>query len=206
MGHVITFAQQKGGAGKTTVLAHLAAIWSRAGKSVALMDLDPQQSLAQWAGIRDDNSVTAIDSRDYRASSDMRSGRQKYDVTLVDCPGAASSLLDNVIRETDLVVAPVQPSAMDIWASRTIIETSGKLNTQCRLLLNRVPPRLGDIDDLVATVEDQGGRILDTRIGNRIAYSRAIMTGQSAQEISPRSMASREIAALAAELEALLKI
>ena len=32
MGHVITFAQQKGGAGKTTVLAHLAAAWAEAGR------------------------------------------------------------------------------------------------------------------------------------------------------------------------------
>ncbi len=44
MGHVITFAQQKGGAGKTTLLARLAASWSGAGRSVALMDLDPQHS------------------------------------------------------------------------------------------------------------------------------------------------------------------
>ncbi|WP_424927706.1 ParA family partition ATPase [Amaricoccus tamworthensis] len=206
MGQVITFAQQKGGAGKTTVLAHLAAAWSRAGKSVAVMDLDPQQSLAQWAKLRNDEGVEFVESKDYRASSDMRSCRKKYDLTLVDCPGAAATLLDNVIRETDLVVAPVQPSAMDIWASRTIIETSTKNKTPCRLLLNRVPPRFNGADDLIATVVDGGGELLDTRLGNRIAYSRSIMTGQSAQEISPRSLAASEISGLAKEIEALLKI
>ena len=54
MGHAITFAQQKGGAGKTTVLAHLAAAWAEAGRRVVVIDLDPQQSLTRWAGLRAD--------------------------------------------------------------------------------------------------------------------------------------------------------
>ena len=47
MGYAITFAQQKGGAGKTTVLAHLAAAWAGAGRDVAIIDLDPQRSLTR---------------------------------------------------------------------------------------------------------------------------------------------------------------
>ena len=61
MGHAITFAQQKGGAGKTTVLAHLAAAWAGAGRRVALIDLDPQQSLTRWAGLRADPAIVLIE-------------------------------------------------------------------------------------------------------------------------------------------------
>ena len=57
MGHAITFAQQKGGSGKTTVLAHLAAAWAEAGRTVALIDLDPQQSLTRWARLRADPGI-----------------------------------------------------------------------------------------------------------------------------------------------------
>ena len=59
MGHVITVAQQKGGSGKTTVAANLAVAFARAGKSVAILDTDPQGSLGRWfmnrreAGIED---------------------------------------------------------------------------------------------------------------------------------------------------------
>jgi len=42
---VITVAQQKGGAGKTTLAAHLAVAWSAMGWRVALIDVDPQGSL-----------------------------------------------------------------------------------------------------------------------------------------------------------------
>lgn len=62
MGKVITFAQQKGGAGKTTMLAHLAASWAEAGRSVALIDLDPQKSLTRWAELRADPGLALLDS------------------------------------------------------------------------------------------------------------------------------------------------
>ncbi len=48
MAHVITVAQQKGGAGKTTLAVNLAVGFARAGKTVALMDTDPQGSAGRW--------------------------------------------------------------------------------------------------------------------------------------------------------------
>jgi chromosome partitioning protein len=109
MGQIITFAQQKGGAGKTTVLAHLAAAWSADGKKVALVDLDPQQSLTRWARLRGDPALTLIESRDYRAASDIRAAARSHDYVLVDCPGTASTLLEAVIRESTSCSRPASP-------------------------------------------------------------------------------------------------
>src|SRR5262245_63699398 len=52
-GRIITVAQQKGGTGKTTVAAHLAVALLRRGKSVAILDVDPQGSLGQWFEARE---------------------------------------------------------------------------------------------------------------------------------------------------------
>ena len=53
-GKIVTIAQQKGGAGKTTVSVHLAVAWSAMkGKSVALVDVDPQGSLGEWFEARE---------------------------------------------------------------------------------------------------------------------------------------------------------
>ena len=49
---VITVAQQKGGAGKTTLAAHLAVAYTAMGRSVAAVDIDPQQSLSMWYRLR----------------------------------------------------------------------------------------------------------------------------------------------------------
>lgn len=204
MGHVITFAQQKGGAGKTTVLAQLAGAWQRAGRSIALIDLDPQQSLTHWAELRDDPGIEVIETRNYRASTDMKQARRKCDVVLVDCPGADSSLLDNVIRETDIVITPCQPSAVDVWASRKVIDTAARYSTPCRILLNRVPPRLGGLDDVLEAFGPARGLLLESRFGNRVAFAQAFMDGRTAGELSKRSAAAQETRALQSELETLL--
>jgi len=204
MGHIITFAQQKGGAGKTTILAHLAVAWAADQRSVAIADLDAQGSLSRWADLRGDPALVRIDTRDYRAAGDLRAAGRSHDVVLVDCPGAASSLLENVLRSSDLVIAPCQPSAMDVWASRSVIDGARAQGRPVRLLLNRVPPRLGGLE---AVLEELGGEralLMETTLGNRVAFAQAVLNGRTAPELSRRSAAARETQALRCEIDGLL--
>jgi chromosome partitioning protein len=204
MGHVITFAQQKGGAGKTTVLAHLAASWAEAGRKVALIDLDPQQSLTRWAGLRADPVITIVESKDYRAGGDIRTAKRSHDFVLVDCPGAASSLLENAMRESDLVIAPCQPSVMDVWALESVIATALRLKRPVRILLNRMPPRLASLEEVLSALGEHRALLLATQIGNRNGFSKAMLNGRPAAELSQRSTAAAETYGLRAELGALL--
>lgn len=204
MGSVITLAQQKGGAGKTTVLAHLAAAWSEAGRKVAVVDLDPQKSLTRWVGIRADPAIVLVESRDYRAASDIKTAKKTHDIVLVDCPGAASSLLENAMRESDLVLAPCQPSVMDVWALATVLDTARKLKRPVRIVLNRMPPRLGSLEEVLTALGDARALLLASQLGNRNGFSQAMLTGQTAPELSPRSTAAAETYGLRAELTAIL--
>ena len=204
MGHAITFAQQKGGAGKTTVLAHLAAAWAEAGRTVAVLDLDPQQSLTRWATLRGDPGIVLVESRDYRAGGDIKTARRAHDVVLVDCPGAASSLLESAMRESDLVLAPCQPSVMDVWALASVIEAARKLKRPVRILLNRMPPRLGSLEEVLTALGDSRALLLASQLGNRNGFSQAMLTGRTAPELSARSTAAAETYGLRAELGALL--
>lgn len=204
MGQIVTFAQQKGGAGKTTVLAHLAVAFAQAGRTVALIDLDPQRSLARWAEARADPTLAVTQSKDYRAGADMKAAARGHDLVLADCPGAASSLLDAALRESDLVIAPCQPSAMDVWATRSVLEAAARQKTRVRVLLNRVPPRAADIEDVLAALEEVGAQVLESRFGNRVAFAQAMRSGRTATETARRSPAAAETEALRAEVAALL--
>lgn len=201
MGQIVTFAQQKGGAGKTTIAAHLAAHWSGAGRKLALADLDPQGSLTRWAQLRGDRRLDVIETRDYRAAGDLRAAARGHDVVVVDCPGAASSLLDSAIRESDLIVVPCQPSAMDVWATDSILAAAARLGRPAWIAFNRVPPHAGALEEVRDALSGTRAAVLSATLGNRVAFARAMQRGQSAGEISRTSRAAAEVAALADELD-----
>ena len=71
-GLVITIAQRKGGAGKTTLATQLAVAWARCGARVAALDIDPQGSFAAWVELRRARlgvKATALTLRHYRAGA-----------------------------------------------------------------------------------------------------------------------------------------
>ncbi len=202
MARVVTMAQQKGGAGKTTVLAQLAAAWSGRGARVTLIDLDPQRSLTRWAELRADPTLTLTESKDWRAGVDIDAARRRSDLVLVDCPGAADALLRAAVRGADLVLSPMQPSPPDVWATRAVIEMCAREGARMRVLLNRMPSRGGPVAETEAALAEAGGVPLRARLGNRVAFATAFLTGRAAAETAPRSRAAEEVAALVEEIDA----
>ena len=204
MGQVISFAQQKGGAGKTTVLLHLAEAWRRAGRSVALLDLDPQRTLMSWAEQQTSDGLEIIESAGWRSGSDVRAAGRKHDVVLVDCPGNASSLLEAALRESDLVLVPCQPTAPDVWATGAILKMAAREKVPARVVLNRVPPRGGSTAEALVALKSSGAEILASRLGNRVAFSTGLMSGRTAYALARNSAAIREVDSLRDELDGVL--
>ena len=67
---VISIAIQKGGSGKTTTALNLTAALREMGRSVLLLDLDPQCNLTQSMGIRNDPKPSIYDILDQEASGE----------------------------------------------------------------------------------------------------------------------------------------
>ena len=209
MARIATFAQQKGGSGKTTLLTQCAVALAGAGRRVGLIDLDPQRSLAGWIDARARAQGGALDlgfweSSEWRASGDIRRAAADCDLVLVDCPGAADVLLRAAMRAADLVVIPAQPSPPDAWASRATLRMAMREGALARVVLNRVSPRGGPVAQVEAMLAEEGAELTATRVGNRVAFATAFLEGRGVTE-QPRSGKARdEIAALAAEIAALL--
>lgn len=203
---VLTVAQQKGGAGKTTLAAHLAVAFSAAKLRVALIDIDPQQSLSAWYRLREATMGDAGAGLLLNAVSGWRARTQvsrlagDADIVLIDSPPHAETEARIAVRGADLVIVPVQPSPMDVWATEPTLELARREDTPALVVLNRVPPRANLNEEMFAEVKHLGATIARTRIGNRVAFAAALADGRAVGEARPRGRAAQEIAALAREV------
>ena len=204
MAIVITVAQQKGGAGKTTLVANLATAWAAA-RRVAALDMDPQRSLARWGALRGERGgVRVVECVGWRLPTELDRLRRSYDLILVDSPPQADTDARRAVRASALVLVPVQPSPPDIWAAEGTLRIAAEEKRRAAVVLNRVPtaPRLRETAD--RELHARGLTPLAAALGNRAAFSHAFAEGLGVIEAAPRSPAAAELRALADAVWALI--
>ncbi len=207
-GKVITVAQQKGGAGKTTLAAQLAVAFAAKHLWVALVDIDPQGSLTRWFQMRDktDNSFTLTTVTGWRTQAAVDKLKTSNDLVLIDSAPHAETDVKIAIRAADLVLVPVQPSPMDLWASEATLALIRSEKREARLIVNRVQTRMKLAEEMTAKIGELGVDVLETTIGNRTSFAGSMLDGRGVLESAPRSKAAEEMSDLAEEIMALLAI
>jgi len=202
---IITVAQQKGGAGKTTLAAQLAVTWAEKYR-VALMDIDPQSSLTAWHHLRGENNkpLTPIHLSDvsgWRVGTELDRLKNDYDIVLIDCTPHTETETKNAMRAASMVVIPVLPSLMDVWATEPTVKFAVEQGSEARLVLNRVPPRSRLVDKVREMLKDKKLKMTKNALGNRVAFAASMMDGMGVTESERSSQAATEIRKLAKELE-----
>lgn len=206
MAAVVTVAQQKGGAGKTTLAIHLAVAWALAGKRVAIVDIDPQRSLSEWYRTRlaalgeGQTALTHADVSGWRTQKEVEQLARSHDVVVVDSPPHAETEAKIAVRVANLVVVPVQPSPMDLWATKPTLDLARQEKVAALLVINRVPPRAKLADALVERIHGLGADVARVQVGNRVQFAAALLEGRSVTEAARRTRAAEEIQELAAEI------
>lgn len=206
MGRVITIAQQKGGSGKTTLAVNLAVAFGRAGKSVALLDTDPQGSLGRWFMMRREagqEDFTFSTASAWGVSYECEKLKRDHDYVIVDTPPKVDADLRPALRESDLVLVPVSASQVDVWATESVLDLARRERRPTMLVLNRAKAGtrvLAEVTEALAGFEALQAK---TMLGNRVAYAETLGQGRAVLERGKGAWTD-EIGGLMAEVEAAL--
>jgi chromosome partitioning protein len=193
----ISFIGSKGGCGKTTSAIGLAVAATRAGKIVALIDLDPQATAANWKDRRGEEGPAVISAQASRLRQTLDAARAAdAEFAIIDTAGRNDDSALNAARASDLVFVPSKAVIGEL-------ETLGKVQDQLRLggsprsfvLLNRIEPgATKQFEDARRLIEQTFGlRVCPFFLSQLRAYENALETGQTAQEIDPKGKSAGEL-------------
>lgn len=194
---VIVLANQKGGAGKTTLAGHLSVQAETDGAGpVALIDTDPQGSLSAWWNER--QAATPLFAQVQLASL---AGQLKeleengIRVVVIDTPPAVTKTIASVIGVADLVVIPSRPSPHDLRAVGSTVDLVEAAGKPMVFVINGAATRARITAD-AAVALSQHGKVAPVTIFQRTDFAQSMTDGRTAQELDSGSRSALEIAEL----------
>lgn len=222
-GKIITFVNQKGGVGKSTLTTNIAAVLSEKYK-VLLLDTDSQGSSEDWGIARINKLETSnklrVFSKHYRGikkatevSMDLEEIAASYDIVVVDTPGRNELVSLGVIAAANLVIIPLTPGNFSFWSSEITRELIQKVaaarpdDFAARLLLNMHDKRKKISREAENLLQELEIPVMKTSTGHRNIFESS-SEGLSVLELSAKTdsdkQAQREIEELITEMEEIL--
>jgi chromosome partitioning protein len=199
--NVITLASRKGGAGKSTLTAHLAAFAHRLGHRCLIVDADPQGSLTLWHSMRADRQPalqTAARGVDRLLTFAQLEG---YEWVFIDTAPTMWVVVQEAVRAATLVVIPARPGFFDLAAVRETVLVAREHNKPYAVVINAAPVKR-DEKEAPAVAQSRGelDRLLIPvwagQISQRAGFVASLAVGASAGEMYADSAAGMEIARL----------
>jgi chromosome partitioning protein len=118
---VVMIANPKGGVGKSTLSTNVAGYYASQGHAVMLGDVDRQQSSALWLKLRPD-AARPITTWAISADQIAKPPRDTTHMVLDTPAGLHGKRLKDVLKITNKILVPLQPSIFDIYATRAFLD------------------------------------------------------------------------------------
>ncbi len=191
---VIVFASQKGGSGKTTLCGQLAVQADLVNTGpVALIDTDPQGSLAEWWNARESETPVFVRTDFSRLMDDLSELRKAgIQLVFVDTPPAVTDTIREIVSYADLVVVPTRPSPHDLRAVGATVDIIDSQEKRLIFAINAATPR-ARITAEAAVALSQHGTVAPVTVHQRIDFATSMIDGRTVMELDPNSKSSAEI-------------
>jgi len=177
---VISFANPKGGAGKTTTALIAATMLAESGATVSIIDADPERWISQWAALPGKPEAIRIvsDVTEDTVADAIEAESARSAFVIVDLEGTASLMVANAIGFSDFVVIPLQGSSMDAKGGAKILRL---IATQARMARRQIPHAVvltrtsaavksRSLKNVTAELSEAGVPVFTTAIVERAAY------------------------------------
>lgn len=196
---IIALASQKGGVGKTTLAGHLSVEASKdPAEHVAILDTDPQGSLAAWWNVRKAETPIFIGADINNLSEQIEElKKQNVSMLFIDTPPAITASIKKVIDIADLVIIPTRPSPHDLRAVAGTVDLVDESNKKPPMIfiINGASIR-AKITSQAAIALSQHGRVAPINIHHRIDFASSMTDGRTVSEIDDTSKSAQEIKGL----------
>lgn len=195
--YTIVAASQKGGSGKTTLSGHLAVEAARAGAGeIALIDTDPQGSLAAWWNARQAPAPhfvkAGLPDLDQALAELDRAGVR---IAVIDTPPAITQSISKVVAHADLVLVPTRPSPHDLRAVGATVDIAERHGKPLIFVVNAATAR-ARITGESAVALSQHGTVAPVTIHHRVDFAASMIDGRTVGEVTPSSASAKEISDL----------
>ena len=192
----IAVISQKGGSGKTTLALHL-AVAAAAGRDTAVIDLDPQASAAKWSDRREAELPVVLSAHASRLENEMQRVKDAgCEILFLDTAPHSDSAALQAAGLSDLVLVPCRPAILDMEAITNTLDFVRTKSAPVFVVMNAVAPQGHEAQEAAEAIAGLDATVCPVQLVSRVAFSRSLITGQTAQEFEPNGKAAQEIANL----------
>ena len=194
----ISIVSQKGGAGKTTLAIHLAAMAAATGHTPIIIDLDPQATAAAWSDWRAGEQPEVVTAPHTRLIETLsKAEKLGADIAIIDTPPHSDAAAVQAVKAADLVLIPCRPHAFDLHAVKTTADLTNLTQRPVCVVFNGVQPQATAVvlqaQDIVQAI---GLSFAPVFLSQRAAFLSAAGAGKTVMDIEPIGKAAREVEAL----------
>ena len=191
---VISVANPKGGAGKSTTALVLGTTLATYGATVSLIDCDPNRPILAWSKGGSKSPIKVLgDVTETQIVNVIDAERTSRQFVIVDLEGTASRMVSRAMTRSDLVLIPMQASAVDAAQAARAVglvreeEQVMRREIPFRVLLTRTSPQIPTKNEklIIDELRAAGVPMLKNHLNQRTAFQSMFTYKQSLDELDP---------------------